>query len=113
LRGVLFNKAVGCIWWDWPIELDREQSGSLQLPYLVLAIGTLFNSVLAYVVVHNIVMQLEDVNRQDALTGLPNRRAFMDAMERCWAHWRRDRAGFAVVCVDVDHFKTVNDTFVA
>jgi diguanylate cyclase (GGDEF)-like protein len=111
ITGVLFTKAVGGIWWDWPIELDREQAGSLLLPYLVLAMGTLLNSVLAYVVVHNIVMQLEDLNRQDALTGLPNRRAFMEALERCWAHWRRDRAGFAVVCVDVDHFKAVNDTF--
>jgi diguanylate cyclase (GGDEF)-like protein len=111
IAGVLFTKAVGGIWWGWPIELDREQAGSLLLPYLVLAMGTLLNSVLAYVVVHNIVMQLEDLNRQDALTGLPNRRAFMEALERCWAHWRRDRAGFAVVCVDVDHFKAVNDTF--
>jgi diguanylate cyclase (GGDEF)-like protein len=111
VAGVLFAKAVGGLWWNWPIELDREQAGSLLLPYLVLAMGTLVNSVLAYVVVHNTVMQLEELNRRDTLTGLPNRRAFIEALGRCWAHWQRDRAGFAVVCVDVDRFKAVNDTF--
>lgn len=111
ISGVLLTKAVGGVWWGWPIELDRDQAGSLLLPYLVLALCTLLNSVLAYVVVHNILLQMEALNRQDALTQLRNRRAFNEELDRCWHHWQRHEKGFAVVCIDVDHFKRVNDTF--
>lgn len=111
IAGVLSIKAVGAIGWGWPIELDRDQAGSLLLPYLVLALCTLLNSVMAYVVVHNILLQMEALNRQDALTQLRNRRAFTEELDLCWHHWQRHRTVFAVVCIDVDHFKRVNDTF--
>lgn len=47
----------------------------------------------------------------DALTGLPNRLAVLNALSREQA--RRDRGGpvFCVCFIDVDHFKQINDTF--
>jgi diguanylate cyclase (GGDEF)-like protein len=44
----------------------------------------------------------------DALTGLPNRRAFF---ERAETVLRRHPAGrpLSVICIDIDHFKEVND----
>lgn len=46
----------------------------------------------------------------DSLTGLPNRAYFRDALlqqiERCWTDGRL----FGVALLDIDHFKTINDT---
>ncbi|WP_051452210.1 GGDEF domain-containing protein [Actinospica robiniae] len=49
--------------------------------------------------------------RTDALTGLTNRRGFDEALAR--EHARRGRGGppWAVLLVDIDHFKLVNDSW--
>lgn len=47
--------------------------------------------------------------REDSLTGLPNRRAFDEALARA-LHWaKRDQRPLALAMLDVDHFKQVND----
>lgn len=45
----------------------------------------------------------------DELTGLPNRYLFRDRLEQTLARAQRHPPGFAVVYVDVDGFKAVND----
>ncbi len=46
----------------------------------------------------------------DSLTDLPNRNLFFDRLEQaCLAH-ARHRTGFAVMMIDLDRFKEVNDT---
>jgi diguanylate cyclase (GGDEF)-like protein len=45
----------------------------------------------------------------DALTGVPNRRAFNDALERQVAASQRTGASFSVIFIDADHFKAIND----
>jgi len=47
--------------------------------------------------------------RVDPLTGIGNRRAFDDALERAVADWRRHRRPFALCLIDVDEFKKIND----
>jgi diguanylate cyclase (GGDEF)-like protein len=47
----------------------------------------------------------------DALTGVPNRRAFDIALEREWTRAVRAKRSMAVLLLDVDHFKTFNDTY--
>ncbi len=46
----------------------------------------------------------------DALTGLPNRRMLHDRLEQTIARSRRDGQPLAVMLIDLDHFKEVNDT---
>ena len=46
----------------------------------------------------------------DAATGLPNRRLFLDRLERSVARWQESRTPFAVVFLDLDRFKVVNDS---
>jgi len=46
----------------------------------------------------------------DSLSGLPNRLQFGEALDRAVAHARSKRDGLAVLFVDLDHFKRVNDT---
>jgi diguanylate cyclase (GGDEF)-like protein len=47
----------------------------------------------------------------DALTGLPNKRSLEQAITRDLARADRDKTWLALVVVDVDHFKQVNDTY--
>src|SRR5690606_11689235 len=49
--------------------------------------------------------------RTDALTGLPNSRAFLDALRREVARSERDARVLAVAYIDIDNFKLVNDEY--
>ncbi len=46
----------------------------------------------------------------DTLTGLPNRTLFNDRLGVALAHARRNKQRVAVILLDLDHFKGVNDT---
>lgn len=54
--------------------------------------------------------ELQNLAATDALTGLPNRRAFDDCLEREWLRARRDGSSLALLLVDLDCFKVINDT---
>jgi diguanylate cyclase (GGDEF)-like protein len=47
----------------------------------------------------------------DPLTGLPNRRMAMDRMNQEWATSGRNNRQLSCMMVDIDHFKSVNDTY--
>lgn len=49
--------------------------------------------------------------REDALTGLPNRRAFDESLARALARAQRDHLPVSLIILDIDHFKQVNDGF--
>ena len=52
---------------------------------------------------------LHEVSAQDSLTGLPNRRYFDDFLTREIARYHPTDGGLALLVLDVDHFKQVND----
>lgn len=45
----------------------------------------------------------------DCLTGLPNRHAFMERAERARLASQRQRHPLALMMIDIDHFKQIND----
>jgi len=54
--------------------------------------------------------QLELLARVDTLTGLPNRRQFDERIEAALQRVRRLDQPMAVMFLDIDHFKDINDT---
>jgi diguanylate cyclase (GGDEF)-like protein len=78
----------------------------------------------AYDDVRRIAAELEDTNRQlavanvrlrtlsylDGLTGVANRRRFDEALEEACATAIEQRAPLALVLLDLDHFKQLNDS---
>jgi len=54
--------------------------------------------------------QLTRVGQRDALTDMPNRALMFDRLERAVATAKRNRARIAVLFVDLDDFKQINDT---
>ena len=58
---------------------------------------------------HELVMELDRQSREDALTGLANRRAWDEALARQWAGSAREGTSFTIVLFDLDRLKATND----
>jgi diguanylate cyclase len=56
-------------------------------------------------------LQLRHLATHDALTGLPNRVLLDDRLAQAIAHADRDAQAFAVLMLDLDRFKLINDSF--
>jgi diguanylate cyclase len=54
--------------------------------------------------------KLEHLAQHDTLTGLPNRRRFMDRLDMTLERAKRTGDGFALLFIDIDKFKTINDS---
>lgn len=57
----------------------------------------------------NVVEHLEQRAHHDQLTGLPNRYVLNDRLDQAISQARQDGGSFALVFVDVNHFKQIND----
>jgi diguanylate cyclase (GGDEF)-like protein len=54
--------------------------------------------------------EIAHLARHDVLTNLPNRALFRDELKRAFANRSREGEQIAVLCLDLDRFKPVNDT---
>jgi len=55
--------------------------------------------------------RITELSRTDALTGLANRRYFMERLSGAISHAERHQRALSVLMIDLDHFKQVNDRF--
>jgi len=55
--------------------------------------------------------ELQRLARVDTLTGLANRRQFDELLEQSLARYRRARRPLALIYLDIDRFKAINDTY--
>jgi len=60
---------------------------------------------------HELISKLETLARTDALTGLPNRRAFFERAEVEIHRSERHAAPLSLIAIDIDHFKKINDRY--
>jgi diguanylate cyclase (GGDEF)-like protein/PAS domain S-box-containing protein len=54
--------------------------------------------------------KVHELARYDSLTGLPNRTMFLSELDRAVARSKRHGKEFALCFIDLDRFKTINDT---
>jgi diguanylate cyclase (GGDEF)-like protein len=54
--------------------------------------------------------EVAELARRDPLTGLANRRHFLELLATAFADYQRGGPAFAVLYFDLDHFKDINDT---
>ena len=54
--------------------------------------------------------QVRYLESHDALTGLANRRAYAEQLGEAIIRMKRDNTHIAVICLDIDKFKEINDT---
>lgn len=109
---VLFLRSVGA--WVEP----QAYAGALAphahqgLLYFV-ACALVVSSSLAYLLMHR--ERADEETRRlaitDPLTGVFNRRTFIELAERELARSRRDATSLSLMILDLDHFKQVNDTY--
>jgi diguanylate cyclase (GGDEF)-like protein len=59
----------------------------------------------------NVNSELTELAAHDGLTQLRNRRAFEERLEDETRRWRRHGSDVSLVLLDIDHFKTFNDTY--
>ncbi len=95
----------------WVLAFLRRQAGSavdpVDIAYMELIADWLGNA-LYQSAQHELLQRMA---LTDVLTGLPNRRAAEERLHTEKARAPRDRCGFALALVDIDHFKSINDRY--
>lgn len=101
------------LWFGWHDVTPFQSRDSLNtLFYMINYLGMFF---LAFGFVLSTVEQSAEQNRrislEDPLTGLANRRALFENMERLFNRAESSGQPLSLMVIDVDHFKQVNDRF--
>lgn len=100
--GVSFPIAILLSKYTPAMKLDIE---IWDIPKYVVAIGMIVT------LLEEQILESEHLAYHDALTGLPNRRLLQDRLLQALAHASRSGRKVAVLLLDLDDFKWVNDTF--
>jgi diguanylate cyclase (GGDEF)-like protein len=94
--------------------LLESTDAAAQVAYLnVFLIGVLLNAGLVGALLKergDREKRLKSMAHQDYLTGLHNRRHFIESAERELARLKRHRSDVGLICIDIDWFKQINDT---
>ncbi|MCU0755671.1 MAG: EAL domain-containing protein [Xanthomonadales bacterium] len=103
----------------WAGEIwNRRRSGEHYAQFLTISVvrdgaGQLLNYVALFSDItaqKQYQQRLEKIAHYDSLTGLPNRALLADRMRQAMAQARRRRQQLAVAFIDLDGFKTINDS---
>lgn len=92
----------------WEARIRDGQLPSPARAVLVLVVTAAITLSLISLMIWRLVMRIQHLTHRDPLTRTLNRRAFEQALTDAQAQLQRGH-GFALVMMDVDHFKQVND----
>jgi len=121
LKAILENKFVPlvviaetCSEEEEAMALSAGVDEVLIRPYHPLVLSARLHSLLRIKALHDELVdanaRLQQISRVDPGTGLYNRRHFFERLEEEFERVKRHRDYLAVMMMDVDHFKEVNDT---
>jgi diguanylate cyclase (GGDEF)-like protein len=108
LHAVIFLSPIG-IRAFLPLSMGQRWIDVFALETMVYAVGAAF-IVLLMVKDHHVHIQRHAAST-DPLTGLLNRRAFLDGARALRSLQGRQREAVTLLMFDLDHFKSINDTF--
>jgi diguanylate cyclase (GGDEF)-like protein len=91
--------------------LDNRNWVATLTPIFITALPVVGTTAFLLMCVERIRGKWEDAAATDFLTNLPNRRTIAATGEARFNAARRNDQPFAVVLVDIDHFKAINDRF--
>ncbi len=102
-RGEIWNRRKnGEVYPEWlTISAVRNESG--QITHYVGVFSDISN-------IKQAQEQIDFLAHHDALTQMPNRTLFRDRLSHALSHATRDQRELAVLFIDLDRFKTVNDS---
>ena len=89
------------------VKEEEKERILAALPY----IRTYLNDTAPVLEVHRLMETLRESTLRDAMTGLNNRRFLEEYVDTLTAHVRRKQAHVAILMLDLDHFKMINDTY--
>ena len=89
-------------------EGDRTHRIAVSVPPELREVADEFNRMI--IRIHEAEDALASQARSDVMTGLPNRRAFEEALAAAFARMRRMNELVVLLSLDIDHFKRINDT---
>ena len=102
----------------WYLLVEQNEREAKQRIWTTFLINLLICGVISFVVVrltrmtiHSYQERVERMASTDKLTGLYNRQAFDLMFEAAVAEAGRDGTPFALLSLDLDHFKEINDTY--
>ena len=90
-------------------EIASHSTLNVGTAMAVVALIAMLHATLMALVVARLIQQLRWGARHDGLTGLLNRRAMQETIDQELNRSRRAGDTFAVVMLDIDHFKAIND----
>jgi len=101
---------------DMELELVTAKDRNLWVQMVLTLVWAQGQQVKRLAMVHDITERRNTANaiwqqaHFDSLTGLPNRRMLRDRLEQEIRKSRRDHRQLAILFIDLDHFKEINDT---
>jgi diguanylate cyclase (GGDEF)-like protein len=99
----------------WLLVVRDANRPDIWLPLLLAVVGIALSALLGVLIFvwsrNERIQELERQAGEDPLTGLKNRRRFEEDLNLAMARARRERTTGALVMLDLDYFKRVNDTY--
>jgi diguanylate cyclase (GGDEF)-like protein len=96
--------------WPNPADILKTVPANFALMATYAAGGVLFCFTFALLLAQRLLANLHEASSRDALTGLYNRRSMIEQLVRQWQRHRRTQAPLAIMTIDLDQFKRINDT---
>jgi len=119
------GKTLGTNKLNWNEDIAKEilKNNNIKIDEFYFEIKNKWFSISAYSLFDNhFAMIISDITEKkiveskifkmayyDSLTNLPNRKLFFDRLEMTFAHSKRNNTMFALLFIDLDNFKKIND----